>query len=66
MINIERIRWMYENFGLAAAIKSAAYDIIALLAYMGYCLTLPFQFLIILWRGRSKDKSHQEGEIKKN
>ena len=46
---------MYYNFGLAMAIKSAAYDIIALLAYMGYCLTLPFQFLWILYRGR-KDK----------
>ena len=41
MINIERIRWMYENFGLAAAIKSAAYDLVASLAFMGYCLTLP-------------------------
>ena len=25
--------WMYDNFGLDAAIKSAGYDIIATLAY---------------------------------
>ena len=55
MINIERIKWMYENFGFEAAIKSATYDLIAFLAYMGYCLTLPFQFLLILWRGKGKD-----------
>ncbi len=46
---------MYEHFGIVSAIKSAAIDIVALLAYMGYCLTLPFQFLWILYRGR-KDK----------
>ena len=56
MINIERIKWMYENFGVAAAVKSATYDLIAFLAYMGYCLTLPFQFLLILWRGKGKGK----------
>ena len=55
MINIQRIRWIYDNFGLGMAVKSAAYDLVALLAYMGYCLTLPFQFLWILYRGR-KDK----------
>ena len=46
---------MYDNFGLWMAVKSAAYDLVTLLAYMGYCLTLPFQFLWILYRGR-KDK----------
>ena len=56
MLNIRRIEWMYENFGVAAAVKSATYDLIAFLAYMGYCLTLPFQFLLILWRGRTKEK----------
>ena len=56
MLNIRRIEWMYENFGVCAAIKSATYDLIAFLAYMGYCLTLPFQFLLILWRGRTKEK----------
>ena len=56
MINIQRIRWMYDNFGLGMAIKSAAYDIVALLAYMGYCLTLPFQFFWILWRQIRKGK----------
>ena len=48
MINIERIKWMYENFGVAATIKSATYDLIAFLAYMGYCLTQPYQFVKIL------------------
>ena len=51
MINIGRIRWMYENFGVWCAVKSAAIDLIALLAYMGYCLTLPFQFFWLLYRG---------------
>jgi hypothetical protein len=51
MINIKRIRWFYEHFGMASAIRSAAIDIIAILAYTGYCLTLPFQFFWILWRG---------------
>ena len=56
MINIRRIRWMYETFGVASAIRSAAIDIVALLAYTGYCLTLPFQFLWILWREIRKGK----------
>lgn len=57
MINIERIKWVYENFGLAAAIRSACIDIVALLAFTGYCLTLPFQFLRLFWRNLRKDKS---------
>ena len=48
MLNIERIKWMYENFGFAAAIRSACIDIVALLGFMGYCLTLPYQFVKIL------------------
>lgn len=56
MLNITRIKWMYENFGVASAIRSATIDIIALLAYMGYCLTLPFQFFWILWGQIRKDK----------
>ena len=48
MLNIRRIEWMYENFGVAAAVKSAAYDLFAVFAYMGYCLTLPYQFVKIL------------------
>ena len=51
MINYTRIKWMYENFGVAMAIRSAAIDIVALLAFTGYCLTLPFRFLWILWKG---------------
>ena len=48
MLNIRRIEWMYENFGVAAAVKSATCDLIAVFAYMGYCLTLPYQFAEIL------------------
>lgn len=48
MLNIRRIKWMYENFGVTAAVKSATYDLIAVFAYMGYCLTLPYQFVKIL------------------
>ena len=48
MINIERIKWMYENLGFEAAIRSATYDLFAVFAYMGYCLTLPYQFVKIL------------------
>ena len=48
MLNIERIKWMYENFGVAVAVKSATYDLLAVFAYMGYCLTLPYQFVKIL------------------
>ncbi len=55
MLNIERIKWMYENFGFAAAIRSACIDIVALLGFMGYCLTLPFQFIGLLLRGKKKD-----------
>ena len=55
MINIKRIKWVYEHFGLAMAIKSAAIDLVALMAFAGYCLTLPLQFIWILFRGRSKE-----------
>ena len=50
MLNIQRIRWTYEHFGLWCAIKSAAIDIVAFLAIAGYCLTLPFQFFWLLYR----------------
>ena len=56
MINYTRIKWMYENFGVGMAIRSAAIDIIAILAFTGYCLTLPFQFFWILWRQIRKGK----------
>lgn len=49
MLNIRRIRWTYEHFGLAGAIRSAAYDIGAMLLYILYALTLPVQF-VILWK----------------
>ncbi len=54
MINIERIKWMYENFGLAAAVESAAYDLIATLAFMGYCLTLPYRFVKLFIQNMKK------------
>lgn len=56
MFNKQYIMWVYENFGLATAIKSVCYDIITILGYMGYCLTLPFRFLVILWRGWAKER----------
>ena len=56
MLNTKRIKWMYENFGVWMAIKSVVYDIEAILIYIGYCLTLPFQFILILWRGIRKGK----------
>ena len=56
MLDIQRIKWFYEHFGLASAVRSAAIDIVALLVFTGYCLTLPFQFLWLLWRGCRKSK----------
>ena len=56
MLNYTRIKWMYENFGMASAIRSATIDIVALFAFTGYCLTLPFQFFWILWRKIRKGK----------
>ena len=56
MINIQRIIWTYHHFGLWCAVKSAAIDIVALLGFTGYCLTLPFQFIWILCRGKGKDR----------
>ena len=50
MINIRRIIWTYHHFGLWCAVKSAAIDIVALLTFAGYCLTLPFQFFWLLYR----------------
>ena len=66
MINRPRILWIYRTFGLGMAIRSAAYDIVAVLAYMGYCLTLPFQFFWLLWRGRNKSILQIESRVKKN
>ena len=48
MLNIRRIEWMYENFGVVAAVKSATYDLFAVFAYLSYCLALPYQFVKIL------------------
>lgn len=54
MANIIYIRVVYHYCGLAAAIETAikfvAIDIIAILAFAGYCLTLPFQFFWLLYR----------------
>ena len=58
MANIERIKLVYHHCGLAAAIevtvKFVVIDIVSILAFAGYCLTLPFQFIWILCRGREK------------
>ena len=54
MLNIQRIRWTYEHFGLWCALKHIGYDLIAILAFSGYCLTLPFRFFWLLWKGQSK------------
>ena len=51
MLNTKRIKWMYENFGMGMAVRSAGYDLLAILAYICYCSTLPLQFLWILWKG---------------
>ena len=50
MLDIQRIKWFYEHFGLWCAVKSAGIEIVALLAFAGYCLTLPFQFFWLLYR----------------
>ena len=54
MANIERIRLVYDHCGLAAAIEVAikfvAIDIVAILAFAGYLMTLPFQFFCLLYR----------------
>ena len=60
MTSIERIRLVYHHCGLVAAIEVAikfvAIDIVSILAFAGYCLTLPFQFFWLLWRGCGKGK----------
>ena len=56
MLNTKRIKWMYETFGMACAVKSIGYDLIAILAFAGYCLTLPFCFAWMLCRGRNNGK----------
>lgn len=54
MANIERIKLVYEHCGLAAAvevaIKFVAIDIVAIMAFAGYLMTLPFQFIWLLYR----------------
>lgn len=56
IIKIKRIKWMYENFGLVAAIKSAGIDVLALLAFMGFCLTLPYHFVRIMVQNLRRKK----------
>lgn len=60
MTSIERIRLVYHHCGLAAAIEVAikfvVIDLVAIGAFAGYCLTLPFQFIWILCRGLGKGK----------
>lgn len=54
MINIEQIKWIYQHFGAVCACKALVYDIEALLLYILYTMTLPFQFILILCRGKDK------------
>lgn len=54
IINIKQLIWAYENFGLGAAIRFFAYGIIAILAFIGYCLTLPFRFIWLVWKNLRK------------
>ena len=56
IIKFKRIKWMYENFGLVAAIKSAGIDVLALLAFMGFCLTLPYHFVRIMVQNLRRKK----------
>lgn len=51
MLNYTRIKWMYDHFGMGMAVRSAVYDLLAIFAYIGYYLTLPFRFFWILFRG---------------
>ena len=54
IINIKQLIWAYENFGLGVAIRFFAYGVIAILAFMGYCLTLPFRFIWLVWKNLRK------------
>lgn len=49
MLNIGRIKWMYENFGMWMAIRSAAIDLVALFIFICYSLILFIRFIWILW-----------------
>ena len=54
-LSIRRVIWVYEYFGLGMALKVIAYDIVTILAFVGYCFTLPFRFVWILckkWIGK--------------
>ena len=54
MLNIKRTIWIYEHCGMACAVKCVCYDIIAILAYVGYCSTLPFRFVWRVCEGKVK------------
>ena len=49
-ISIKRLIWTYANFGLWMTIKCIGLDIITILAYVGYFLTLPFQFIWLFFK----------------
>lgn len=52
LISIREIIWIYENFGFITAVKCIAISLVAFLGYIGYCLTLPYQFVKILLQKR--------------
>ena len=54
VINVKQLIWAYKNFGLGMAIRFFAYGVIAILAFMGYCLTLPFRFIWLVWKNLKK------------
>lgn len=55
-MSIKRLIWTYENLGLWAAVRCLGYDIIGILAYIGFCLTLPFHFLWLFWKNLTGKK----------
>lgn len=54
VINVKQLIWAYKNFGLGMAVRFFAYGVIAILAFMGYCLTLPFRFIWLVWKNLKK------------
>ena len=50
MLNIGRIKWMYENFGMGMAIRSAAIDLVALFIFICYFQMLFIRFIWMFWR----------------
>ena len=54
VINVKQLIWAYKNFGLGMAVRFFDYGVITILAFMGYCLTLPFRFIWLVWKNLKK------------